>query len=189
MNYIARINGREVLELREGVLTDIPVAERADWRAVSETPQPFRSIRSKLPPPPSEPQFTVVDDQVRMEWRVENAPPIWVKMRLKKRAAALRYERQQSPLLLPDGTLIDATESSKAKIDQALTVLEKGWATSIDFKAQNGWLVVDLASLTMVAQYMVFREQALFTAEKDIALAIDAGTVTTNEGVDNWPWP
>lgn len=190
MNYIARIADGQVVEVREGVLDDIHPSERQDWRMVLETPAPVRSVRSSQPVMPSEPNFKIIGDTVYLYWNAESAPAVWVKMLLKKRAAALRWDKQQSPLALPDGTLIDAAESSKAKIDQALTVLEKGWATTIDFKAQNGWIVVDLAGLTQVAQAMVYREQSLFTAEKFISLEIDAGTVRTFDEVDNWEgWP
>jgi hypothetical protein len=190
MNYIARIVAGEIVELREGVLDDIHPTERMNWRGVVETPAPVRSVRSPEPSPPTEPKFTVLGDRVYMNWTAESAPVVWVKMQLKKRAAATRWDRQQLPLLLPDGTLIDAAESSKAKIAQALTVLEKGWTSSIDFKAQNGWIVVDLAGLTQVAQYMVAREQALFTAEKIIASDIDIGVISTLAEVDNWEgWP
>jgi hypothetical protein len=188
-NYIARTNGgQDVLEIREGVLTDIAGGEQKKWRVVYEKP---RRIQFKDPEPriPVSPQFKVIDGRVTMVWCSDNAPQVWIKFNLKKRAAALRWQLQQSPLLLSDGTLIDATESSKAKIDQALTVLEKGWTNKIDFKAQNGWIVVNLAKLTALAQRMVSREQALFSAEKDLADAIDGGIITTTDEVDNWPWP
>jgi hypothetical protein len=188
MGYIARTDGgQSVLELRQGVLTDIPAAARGNWRAVTEvTPaiDNFSQIRTV-------PAFAVSADGtlVSMTWQSVNLPTVWLQMRLKDYTANLRWQKQQLPMTLPDGTIIDATEASKTKIDQALRVLEKGWTASIDFKAENGWITVDLAALTTVAQALVSREQALFTTEKAIEAAIDAGSVTTTAGVDGWSWP
>jgi hypothetical protein len=188
MTYIARTDGgQEVLELRQGVLTDIPAAARDNWRTVVEilpTLDNFSQIRTV-------PAFTVSGDgaTVSMTWQSVDLPDAWLRMRLKEYAANVRWQRQQLPLTLPDGTVVDATEASKAKIDQTLTVLEKGWVVSLDFKADSGWITVDLAGMTAVAQVLVAREQAQFTAEKAVDAAIDAGTVTTTTQIDGWDWP
>jgi hypothetical protein len=188
MGYIARTDGGlTVLELRQSTLAEIAEAERSAWRTVNETRPNIDAIRQVY----SAAELEVSGDgaQVHLTWQVAELPAQMVKMRLKQYAASLRWRKQQEPLMLPNGVVIDATEASKAKIQQALTVLEKGWASSLDFKAVNGWVTVDLAGLTAVAQALVSREQAMFTAEKDVAAAIDAGTVTTVAAIDGWAWP
>lgn len=188
MPYIARTDGGlTVLEMRQGVITDIPEAERTAWRPVSEI-RPYINQPTQI----WTSQDLVVSADgalVSLVWQVADLPAPLVRMRIKEYAASVRWGKQQQLLTLPNGTTIDASEASKNKIQQALTVLEKGWATTLDFKADSGWIVVDLAGLTAVAQALVAREQALFTTEKAVAAAIDAGTITTTAQVDGWAWP
>lgn len=188
MGYIARTDGGQtVLELRQGVLADIPEAERTAWRTVNEVRPAIDPTRQTW----ASPEIGVSNDGsvVGITWQVADFPDVWLRMRLKEYAANLRWRKQQSPLTLPSGVVIDASEASKAKIQQALSVLEKGWAQSLDFKAVNGWITVDLANMTLVAQALVAREQAMFTSEKNIAAEIDAGSITTNAQIDGWAWP
>lgn len=188
MNYIARTNGGDtVLELRVGTLASVPKIDRRNWRRVVER-------RATLEPGQTWGSPAVIYENglvVMVYDAVDVTPPAGELIKsLLAFTANLRWEKQQSPLHLPNGVVIDAAESSKAKIDQALTVLEKGWTTSIDFKAVNGWIIVDLAMMTFVAQAMVAREQALFTAEKVIAIEIENGSINTFDEIRNWSgWP
>ncbi len=187
MPYIARTNGGDkVLELRVGTLDSVPKLDRRNWRRVTEK-------RAELSPGQTWGAPSVIYDGglvVMLYDPVNVAPPGGeLVSKLLAYTANLRWEKQQSPLHLPNGMIIDAAESSKAKIDQALTVLEKGWTTSIDFKGMNGWITVDLAMMTFVAQAMVAREQALFSAEKIVAEQIEGGVLKTFEDINNWAWP
>ncbi len=198
MPYIAKTNGgSEVLEIRIGALTDIDEADRDNWRLVTETRDQLNSIAQIF----GAPTFVVDNDGVVfLHTPAVNLPSVLVdcftarattveKRKLTTYAADLRWKKQQSPLTLPNGAVIDASEASKAKIAQALTVLEKEWAETINFKAMNEWIVVDLAGLTMVAQALVQREQALFDAEKAIAENIESGDITTIAQINNFAWP
>lgn len=189
MGYIAKTNGgQSVLEVRTGVLADIPEAERGNWRACVEV----RPSTNRVTDAPSMvPTLTVNGDgsQVNIVWPAQALPSPWAAMKLKEHVAATRWTKSQLPLVLPNGVEVDGSEASKVKVQQVLDVLSRGWAATVDFKASNGWVALDLAGITAVAQALVAREQALFTTEKQICEGIDTGTITTVADVNAYPWP
>lgn len=186
MAYIAKISGGDVLELRVGVLTDIPEVDRDNWRAVIETgdlvtdPMAEVKVISAL---------TLSEPVVHMVWTKTVLPAPYVKMRLKEYAAQKRWQHSQSGLALPNGVVIDTTDASKSKINQTLGVLERGWIASVEWKAKTGKITLDLAALTSIAQAVAGFEQACFAAEFDICDAVEAGTITSKAEIDGYSWP
>lgn len=187
MAYIAKvINGTDVSELRIGVLTDIPESVRDNWRTVTESGDLFSDPLTEVRYISS---ITVSEPNVYMVWTKIALPSVYCKMRLKDYAASVRWTKSQAGITLPDGTIIDTSESSKAKIDQALTVLEKGWTSSINWKAKNGWVELDLTAMTAIAQAVVAYEQACFNNEQAVDDNIESGTYTTKAHIDSHTWP
>lgn len=187
MGYIAKTNGgADVLELRVGALADVPAADQGNWRTVVEVgdlaADPFTEVRYIS-------AIAVAEPNVAMTWAKVAAPAPYARMRLKDYAASVRWQKTQRGLTLPSGIALDTSEASKAKIDQALSVLEKGWVGAINWKTKGGWVALDLAAMTAIAQAVVGFEQACFDAEKAVHEAIDAGTITSKAEVDAYAWP
>lgn len=186
MAYIAKVSGSDVVELRVGVLSDIAAADQGNWRPVVETghqtADPYAEVRYIS-------ALNVNGSDVQMVWGKVALPEPYVRMRLKEYAAAVRWAKTQGGVTLPGGMVIDTSEASKTKIDQALALLEKGWAMTLNWKTRNNWLTLDLATMTAIAQAVAAHEQACFDAEQAVTSAIDAGTVSTKAGVDAYPWP
>lgn len=186
MGYIAKVSGADVVELRIGSLADIPEADRANWRNVLETgttnTDPFTEVKYID-------TLTLSEPTVHLVWAKNILPAAWIKMRLKEYVAQKRWQHSQGGLALPDGTVIDTTDASKSKINQTLGVLERGWISSVDWKAKTGKLTLDLAALTAIAQAVAGFEQACFAAEFAICDAIEAGTITTKAEIDGYSWP
>lgn len=186
MGYIAKVSGADVVDMRVGVLTDIPEADRGNWRDVAETgtmaTDPLAEVRYID-------TLTLSEPNVYLVWAKTVLPAAWVKMRLKEYAGQKRWQHSQKGLTLPDGTVIDTSDASKSKINQTLGVLERGWITSVDWKAKTGKVTLDLAALTALAQAVAAFEQACFQAEFAVCDAIDAGTITTKAGIDGYSWP
>ena len=190
MTYVAKTNGAtsgEPLEIKEGTILDIPLADRDNWRDVTVVLGAHDPVIQKR----VYPDLVIENDgSVTMSWPNQDSSGAWKKHLLKKYAAQVRWQKTQEPLILPDGTVVDASDYSKNRIHQILTVLDKGWVPSVSFKAKSGWVVVDLAAMTGISQAMVAKEQSLFIAEENLAALIEAGTITTKSEIDNWPsWP
>lgn len=187
MSYIAKTNGgTEVLEIRSGVLADIPESDRSNWRSVIDAPPPVdRLYQSRLPT-----DILVVGDEVHFQYSVISSPDALRKARLKEYAASKRWDKTQAGVTLPSGVKIKTDEASKTKIDQALAMLEKGWVAEIRWKVGTGeYLTLDLATMTGIAQAVAAYEQACFAAEEQIVLGIDAGTIATTAQIDGYAWP
>lgn len=185
--YVARTDGGEsVLELRRGTLDDIPAVDRDNWRAVLMTGDTAVDPAVEESHPTA---LTVVEPYVEMQITKVGLPVMLGRLFLKEYAASLRWKRTQGGLTLPNGVAIDTSDGSKAKIDQALSVLERGWASALNWKTKDGWIAVDLATMTAIAQAVVAFEQNCFDAEQAISAAIDAGSITATAQIDAYPWP
>lgn len=186
MAYIAKVSGADVVELRVGVLTDIPEADRVNWRSVIESLPLFDRATQAV----DVGSIDVINDTVVMTYTIKTVPAVLAKMRLRDQAAAARWKRTQSGVTLPSGVRIKTDETSKAKIDQALAMLEKGWTSAINWKVgTNEYATLDLAAMTGVAQAVAAYEQACFETEKSIIAEIEAGTITTVAQIDGYAWP
>ena len=187
MGYIAKTNGgNTVLDFKEGELSSITDTDRANWRQVTTViPQIDNNtqIRTDI-------VFTVSPDgsSVTMSWNVITLDPAYTKMRLKAFAANLRWTKQQGGVTLPNGLVINTDDASQAKIHQAYSVLKEGWAPTISYKTEDGWVDLDLPTMTLVAQTVFTHIQNCFNNEKAIMLEIDAGTITTTAQITNWTW-
>lgn len=187
MPYIARTDGgSEVLDLKVGIMSDIPVDDQSNWRPVVDAGD---TVADPLTEVKVATDLVVNEPYVNLVWVKYPLPPMLAKSRLKDHAAAKRWQHSQSGLTLPNGVIVDTSDTSKAKVHQALSILEKGWAASVEWKAKNGRVVLDLAGITAVSQAMAAFEQACFAAEFAIIDAIDAGTLTTKAEIDAYAWP
>lgn len=179
MPYIVRTDGAgKVEEIRPGTAADIPEGEANWWLASEVHPSgrgPTASIRQ--------------DGSVDLVWPGGNVEPAWQAMELRQYAAEVRWRKTQGGLTLPNGVRIDTSDASQDKITQTLLILERGWQETIGFKAATGFVTLDLAAMTGIAQAVAAHVQACFAAEKECLDAIAAGTVTTRADVDGWPWP
>ena len=185
--YIARTNGGDtVLELRQGKLEDILEAERGNWRTVMESVSVYDGLTQQR----TFPQFTASGDNVVvMTYLAETGPQVWNRMRLKDYAAQKRWQLTQAGLTLPNGIKIATSDASQGRITAALLILEREWVPSIRWKADTGWIDVDLATMTLIAQAVSAYVQACFAVEADVHAAIDAGEITTGAEVDAYAWP
>lgn len=188
MSYIGRTNGgNTVIEIREGVLSDIPEDDRANWRNAEQVkPNPNNWTVTRA----SAPTLTVNGDgsQINIIWNNMPIDAAWGKMRLKDYAANVRWNKQQGGITLLNGMKIKTDDASQAKIHQAFSVLKEGWVESIDFKTSMGFVTIDFATITLIAQAVAAHIQHCFTAEKAILAAIDADEVTLGTEIDEWAW-
>ena len=185
--YVARTAGGEtVLELRQGALADIPEADRANWRAVMEA----ESSLDRLTQVRTYPQLIASgDNPVVMTWLAETGPAEWNKLRLKQYASQVRWDKTQAGLTLSNGIKLSTTDASQGRITAALLILERGWVKAIRWKADSGWIDVDLATMTQIAQAVAAYVQACFATEAAIGDAINAGDISSGTAIDAFGWP
>ena len=188
MAEIGKTNGGQtVLELRNGVIKDILTADQKNWRVVIENMGALDGYTEKR----IDATYTVKGDGSAIDkvWKIIPLPEVEAKLKLKDRAAEIRWLRGNQGAKLADGTIIKTDVVSRANVIGAYLALDEGWVTTLPWKSKTGWMDLDLAAMTVVAKTVSAYVEALFTAEKDISDQIEAGTITTSSEIDSYSWP
>lgn len=182
MPYIARTDGgQSVLELRQGVLTDIADADRSNWRTVTENRPNVDNLTQVL----STFTLSVQNGYVSMDWQVTSPPDVWNKARLKEYATQRSWQKRVAGLTLPNGVRVDTSADSLTMIQGAVQSLERGYISEpVAFCALSGPVQATLADLKGVWAAIAAFTEASFAARSACFAAIDAGTITTSAQVD-----
>ena len=191
MPLIAKTDGAlsgNPVEVRTGVLTDIPEADRVNWRIVDETPG------AQLPDDVSYvrtvPTFTIKPDgEVERTWEVAQIPNEFVKLNLKRYAAEKRWSFQSKGIYL-SGHRVLTTQDSLTSISNTLYALEKGTLTQVAWKMASGdFVVLNVTQMQALHAKVATYIAQCFNAERVICNAIDAGSITTKTQIDQFAWP
>lgn len=185
MAYIAKTNGGQtVLELREGVLSDIDEADRANWRSVSEVQQTVDGIATQRGPM----QITVNGDgsQVNLIHTSVAHDPAWRRLALKKRAAHRRWQVETGGIVV-NGLAVPTDDRAKLLIQGAAQTV--GDAETKTFVIGTSKLSMTGLEFQALWAAIVGHVQACFDAQGSLLDAIDADTVTLEAEIDAWPWP
>ena len=99
-------------------------------------------------------------------------------------AAAKRYEREIAGTTL-NGLPIRTDRETRSALVEAKAAVGEDPAWTTDWKLSNGqWLTVNAALLTQIITAVAAHRKAWFAKEKQVAVAIDAGTITTPAEID-----
>lgn len=102
---------------------------------------------------------------------------------LKALAAAARWKVEQSGCYL-DGIPLRTDDISQSKVVGAIKLLEQqGTGATLDFKAPDGFVTLDLPHMLAISIAVGNHVQTCFSKEKEVTLAIDAGTIRTEAEV------
>lgn len=114
--------------------------------------------------------------QVSTPTVISTAPTLAQAKADKKTAAKLvRQTKEGSSVLV--GTVAVATDpDSQAKINGALTAMQNGFLSTVQWKGDNGWVTLDRDAMTEVARAVALHVQRCFTWEKTVMDQIDAAT-------------
>lgn len=107
---------------------------------------------------------------------------------LRSHAASVRFAVETGGVTVGAAT-IDTGRDSQSMIAGALAYVQASEAASVEFKAASGWVTLSAGEVKAIALAVGAHVQACFAAERDIDEAIAAGSVTSREQIDAWPWP
>jgi Domain of unknown function (DUF4376) len=82
------------------------------------------------------------------------------------------------------GATVDTTREAQAQIGSTYSALKDGLVPGVEWKAQTGWLVLDLAAFTPIATAVAQHVQASFAAERAVQGQIEALTDAELAGFD-----
>lgn len=111
-----------------------------------------------------------------------------LKAALRAYAAAKRYALETGGITL-NGMSIATDRETQAILSSTVQAFQLGLVSGpIDWKAASGWAALDQATVTAVATAVFAHVQRVFSRERAVASAIDAGDITTTVEIDAYNW-
>lgn len=92
---------------------------------------------------------------------------------LKKQVTAKRWEIETGGINLPNGVSIDTSTNSQDRITSVIVNAEIAGIDIVDFKADNGWVTMNLSDVKSIATVIAYHVQACFSSERIHHEAID----------------
>jgi hypothetical protein len=189
MPYIAKTNGAttgQPLEIREGVLADIPTADQPNWRTLDVIAPTITNNDKTIR---TEPYFEILSDgRCRMLYNTADVPDVWLKQTLKRYAAQRRWEHSQQGTVI-NGIHYQSDDIAIAKIMGAKMVIDSGAVSTVNWKHDGGWTTLDQTAMNAVFAGVSGFIQACYTTEQTVIGLIEDGTYTTRAQIAGHTWP
>jgi hypothetical protein len=99
--------------------------------------------------------------------------------------AEYRLSFETAGLDLANGLRVKTDRESQAQLSSTYTDLKYGLIPNTDWKAENGWQVVDLETMEPIARAVAAHRRACFRGESVVIAAIEAAdTIALQEVID-----
>lgn len=107
---------------------------------------------------------------------------------LKAYAAQKRFEVETGGITIA-GVAVATDRESQSLINGAYSAVQRDPQRVIDWKGANGFVLLDAAAVTSLADAVAAHVQAAFATEATVSAMIDAGLTVDRAGVDAAAWP
>lgn len=174
-------------DLREAELTDIPVADRANWREVSNAPPTYdrltqQAYRTGI--------AIAVDGSVATTWTIAAEPALVAQLNLVALAGAQALVRIQAGRRAVLGREVSISDDQMRALNDARLAADRGLTPVSMVTADGDIVTVNSTQLNTATATIATAREAIFTARQTIVTAIRAGTVTTSAAVlTHAAWP
>lgn len=159
-----------VVIIENGVVTNAIIADLA-W---AQQHYPNADVREH---PHAGPGWILVDEELQAPpngWVPEEPPTLSaVQAKLREQATALRWAHETGGITV-NGVRVATGIEDQNRIATVLAAAQVAELTSVDFKAESGWVTLSLAELQGIAAAITAHVQACFSAERAHHEAIDA---------------
>lgn len=154
------------------------------WLPVTVQEAEFEPLTQKL----GEAEISIDADVVSFALPAVALDPAEAIANLKAYAARKRFEIETGGLLV-GGIDVATDRESQALINGAYAAMQLDPGRLIKWKGINGFVEVDAAAMTAIAEAVASHVQACFAAEAEIVAAISAGTISSKAEIDAAGWP
>lgn len=117
----------------------------------------------------------MLDQQQLIEMSLQQRDTEEVRQQLIRKVADYRYAREIAGVFV-NGVKVGTDRIVQSTINNCLNSLREGFVSSIEFKAENGWVMIGLDEIRAIAQHVSAYVQQCFVAEKAHLSAISALT-------------
>ena len=185
-SYSAQVTGTApnftVAQFMQGSTAQAP-AGQTGWVPVNMTWSTLDNVTQIQ----TSPVWTVAADGscVNLSFNVETLPPAWAQMGLINFATQQSEALAYGGLTLPNGIQLATTDDKISALNNLITALQNGWATSpFTFQTANGTFVaLALPDLQSAAAAITQFRQANYIKRQACIAAIQAGSITTSAQV------
>lgn len=131
-----------------------------------------------------------VDGKYVRKWLFNAYPPEKIRANLMQAVTEKRWQVETAGLTLPNGARVATGTADQNRISNVITNATAAGLTSVDFKAENGWVTLTIEEIRGIATAIAVHVQACFSAERTHHVAIQALSVEELQGYDltaHWP--
>lgn len=117
------------------------------------------------------------DGKWYQSWHTLPLPEAQLREAKAQLASEIRWDIETSGTELENGTRIATERDDQTNVTKAYSTLESGLKSVVDFKSASGWVQVDLATLTPIAEVVADHVQSAYSAERVVSEHMDTLTV------------
>ena len=124
------------------------------------------------------------------QWLFTAYPEEKIRQNLIQAVTAKRWEVETAGVELPNGVRVSTGTADQNRISNVITNATASGLTTVDFKADTGWVTLTIDEINNIATVIALHVQACFTAERVHHEAIAALPDTDLKNYDlnaNWP--
>ncbi len=161
-------------------LTDEQRAEHGWYPCamINESVNTFRQSRSELP------ELSFDGALITATYTVIEKALETVKAEVLASLAAYRFDFEVAGLSLGEGLAVRTDRESQSQLANAYVTLKNGLIPDTDWKATNGWQLVDLEQIEPIAKAVAAHSRACFRGERLVQAHIgDAETIEDLEAI------
>lgn len=128
------------------------------------------------------------------EWVASYEPPVVTpeqkRAELTNAVTALRWEKETGGLTLTNGITVGTGTEDQNRITTVIANAQLAGVTTVDFKAQSGWVTLQLTEVHALAAAIALHVQACFSAERahhEAIAALDDASLDSYDTTTGWP--
>lgn len=128
------------------------------------------------------------------EWVASYEPPVVTpeqkRAELTNAVTVLRWSKETGGLTLPNGIAVGTKTEDQNRITTVIANAQLAGVTTVDFKAQSGWVTLTLADVQAIAAAIALHVQACFSAERvhhEAIAKLDDASLDSYDTTTGWP--
>lgn len=131
-----------------------------------------------------------IDGKYIRKWLFNAHPPEKIRANLMRAVTEKRWQVETAGLTLPNGARVPTGTADQNRISNVITNATAAGLSTVDFKAENGWVTLTIEEIRDIATAIAVYVQACFSAERTHHTAIQALAIEELQNYDltaHWP--
>lgn len=156
--------------------------------AYSNHPEQMDMLRADLGADAAEHEALIAEIEATYEPPV--VTPEQKRAELTNTVTALRWAKETGGLTLTNGITVGTSTEDQNRITTVIANAQLAGVTSVDFKAQSGWVTLQISEVQALAAAIALHVQACFSAERahhEAITALNDASLDSYDITTGWP--